>query len=111
MSSMHHCDCALMNLLKYNDLWLVLWYDIYFQAVITQINLAIGASGFVSQECKVVVTQYGKTILDLLVAEVYISVSYFFQYFVSCLCHHFSILEWNFWIKDDAIIPSPPSEH
>lgn len=52
----------------------------YFQAVITQINLAIGASGFVSQECKVVVTQYGKTILDLLVAEVYISVSYFFQY-------------------------------
>ncbi|KAG2716965.1 hypothetical protein I3760_03G151900 [Carya illinoinensis] len=38
-------------------------------AVVTQINHAIGASGFVSQECKVVVTQYGKTILDLLVAQ------------------------------------------
>ncbi|XP_062152239.1 aspartic proteinase A1-like [Alnus glutinosa] len=37
--------------------------------VVTQINHAIGASGIVSQECKTVVTQYGKTILDMIVAE------------------------------------------
>ncbi|XP_042976367.1 aspartic proteinase A1-like isoform X1 [Carya illinoinensis] len=37
--------------------------------VITQINHAIGASGVVSQECKAVIAQYGKTILDMLVAE------------------------------------------
>lgn len=34
--------------------------------IITQINHAIGASGVVSQECKSVVSEYGKTILDLL---------------------------------------------
>jgi ribosomal protein S19E (S16A) len=51
----------------------------YFQTVVTQINHAIGASGIVSQECKTVVTQYGKTILDMIVAEVDIllfSISY-----------------------------------
>lgn len=37
--------------------------------VITQINHAIGASGVVSQECKMVVGQYGKTILEMLLAE------------------------------------------
>ncbi|KAL8145496.1 cyprosin-like [Apium graveolens] len=37
--------------------------------VITQINHAIGASGVISQECKSVVSQYGKTILDLLLSE------------------------------------------
>ncbi|KAA8524705.1 hypothetical protein F0562_011128 [Nyssa sinensis] len=37
--------------------------------VIAQINHAIGASGVLSQECKTVVSQYGKTILDMLVAE------------------------------------------
>ncbi|KAK7846886.1 aspartic proteinase a1 [Quercus suber] len=37
--------------------------------VVTQINHAIGASGIVSQECKTVVAQYGKTILDMLVTE------------------------------------------
>ncbi|GKV15395.1 hypothetical protein SLEP1_g26188 [Rubroshorea leprosula] len=37
--------------------------------IITQINHAIGASGIVSQECKTVVAQYGKTILELLIAE------------------------------------------
>ncbi|TQD74791.1 hypothetical protein C1H46_039681 [Malus baccata] len=36
---------------------------------ITKINQAIGASGVVSQECKAVVNQYGRTILDLLVAH------------------------------------------
>ncbi|KAF3666589.1 Aspartic proteinase A2 [Capsicum annuum] len=34
--------------------------------IITQINHAIGASGVVSQECKSVVSEYGKTILALL---------------------------------------------
>ncbi|XP_038694076.1 aspartic proteinase-like [Tripterygium wilfordii] len=37
--------------------------------IITQINHAIGASGVVSQECKAVVAQYGKTILEMLVVE------------------------------------------
>ncbi|KAF8391571.1 hypothetical protein HHK36_023877 [Tetracentron sinense] len=37
--------------------------------IITQINRDIGASGVVSQECKTVVSQYGETILDLLLAE------------------------------------------
>ncbi|GAV73783.1 Asp domain-containing protein/SapB_2 domain-containing protein/SapB_1 domain-containing protein [Cephalotus follicularis] len=37
--------------------------------VITQINHAIGASGIISQECKTVVDQYGKTIIEMLIAE------------------------------------------
>lgn len=38
--------------------------------VVTMINQAIGATGIISQECKAVVTQYGQTIMDLLLAEV-----------------------------------------
>ncbi|MQM10793.1 hypothetical protein Taro_043691 [Colocasia esculenta] len=38
-------------------------------ATITEINHAIGAAGVVSQECKAVVSQYGQTILELLLAE------------------------------------------
>ncbi|KAF5741427.1 Aspartic protease isoform 2 [Tripterygium wilfordii] len=37
--------------------------------IITQINHAIGASGIVSQECKAVVAEYGKTILEMLIVE------------------------------------------
>jgi phytepsin len=37
--------------------------------VITQINHAIGATGVVSQECKTVVAQYGKTIIEMLLAQ------------------------------------------
>ncbi|KAH7510518.1 aspartic proteinase A1 [Ziziphus jujuba] len=37
--------------------------------IITQINHAIGASGVVSQECKTLVEQYGKEILEMLLAE------------------------------------------
>ncbi|KAL2985999.1 hypothetical protein AAZX31_12G181900 [Glycine max] len=37
--------------------------------VIAQINHAIGAVGIVSQECKALVAQYGKTILDKLINE------------------------------------------
>ncbi|XWS36782.1 hypothetical protein CRYUN_Cryun20dG0115500 [Craigia yunnanensis] len=37
--------------------------------IITQINHAIGASGVISQECKAMVSQYGKTILEMLVSE------------------------------------------
>lgn len=40
-----------------------------FQTIITQINHAIGASGVISQECKALVDQYGKTILEMLIAE------------------------------------------
>ncbi|CAA6665347.1 unnamed protein product [Spirodela intermedia] len=38
-------------------------------ATIAEINHAIGASGIVSQECKAVVSQYGKAILTLLLSE------------------------------------------
>ncbi|XP_074382502.1 aspartic proteinase A1-like isoform X2 [Apium graveolens] len=38
-------------------------------AVITMINHAIGAVGVVSQECKIVVDQYGQKIMDLLLTE------------------------------------------
>lgn len=34
------------------------------------INHAIGATGIVSQECKTVVSQYGETIIELLLSEV-----------------------------------------
>ncbi|KAJ0051864.1 hypothetical protein Pint_02006 [Pistacia integerrima] len=37
--------------------------------VITQINHAIGASGVISQECKTMIDQYGKTILEMLIAQ------------------------------------------
>lgn len=40
------------------------------------INHAIGADGVVSQECRAVVSQYGQTILDLLLAEVKAIYSY-----------------------------------
>lgn len=50
---------------------LILFIHIFFfQTIITQINHAIGASGVVSQECKSVVSEYGKTILDLLESKV-----------------------------------------
>ena len=54
----------------------------HFQTVITQINHAIGASGVVSQACKSVVEEYGKIIIEMLLAKVYtiyvISFSLFF---------------------------------
>ncbi|XP_068658186.1 aspartic proteinase A1 [Aristolochia californica] len=37
--------------------------------IIAEINNAIGAQGVVSQECKAVVSQYGETIMELLLAE------------------------------------------
>ncbi|KAG5222528.1 cyprosin [Salix suchowensis] len=37
--------------------------------VITQINHAIGASGIISEECKTMVSQYGKIVLEMLVAQ------------------------------------------
>ncbi|KAJ4976298.1 hypothetical protein NE237_001404 [Protea cynaroides] len=39
-------------------------------AIIAEINHAIGATGVVSQQCKVVVAQYGDQIIDLLIAQV-----------------------------------------
>ncbi|CAI9294760.1 unnamed protein product [Lactuca saligna] len=38
-------------------------------AVVTQINQAIGAHGLMSQECKTLVEQYGKSIIDMLLSE------------------------------------------
>lgn len=38
-------------------------------SIVTQINQAIGATGVMSQECKTVVAQYGKTIIDMLLSE------------------------------------------
>ncbi|KAL8239396.1 hypothetical protein R6Q59_015963 [Mikania micrantha] len=37
--------------------------------IITQINHAIGAAGVMSQQCKTLVTQYGKTIIEMLLSE------------------------------------------
>lgn len=48
----------------------------HLQTIITQINHAIGASGVVSQECKTVVDQYGKTILEMLLAEVHVHIMF-----------------------------------
>ncbi|XP_002971198.2 aspartic proteinase A2 [Selaginella moellendorffii] len=39
-------------------------------AIIAEINHAIGASGVVSQECKLIVDQYGNIIINLLLAQV-----------------------------------------
>nr|CAA70340.1 aspartic proteinase [Centaurea calcitrapa] len=38
-------------------------------AIITQINHAIGAKGVMSQQCKTLVDQYGKTIIEMLLSE------------------------------------------
>ncbi|XP_039048565.1 aspartic proteinase-like [Hibiscus syriacus] len=38
-------------------------------AIIAQVNHAIGASGAVSQECKAVVSEYGETIIDMLLSK------------------------------------------
>lgn len=51
----------------------------YFQTVITQINHAIGASGVISQECKSVVSIYGKTILEMLLNEVFVILHFSFS--------------------------------
>ena len=48
----------------------------FFQTIITMINQAIGASGVVSQQCKAVVSQYGETIMDLLLSEVKTSLTF-----------------------------------
>ncbi|CAN0912505.1 Aspartic proteinase A1 [Linum grandiflorum] len=57
-----HILLLVKRMLKLHSIW-------YFQTVITMINEAIGASGVARQECKTVVAQYGRSILDLLVAE------------------------------------------
>ncbi|CAI0436365.1 unnamed protein product [Linum tenue] len=38
-------------------------------AIITEVNHAIGATGVVSQECKLVVSEYGETIIRMLLAK------------------------------------------
>ncbi|TXG67530.1 hypothetical protein EZV62_008805 [Acer yangbiense] len=38
-------------------------------SIITEVNHAIGATGVVSQECKAVVSQYGETIISMLLAK------------------------------------------
>lgn len=45
---------------------LMSYFGKLLQAVITMINHAIGASGVVGKECKAVVQQYGRIIMDLL---------------------------------------------
>ena len=64
----------------------ILFFILCFQAIIAQVNHAIGASGVVSQECKAVVSQYGETIIDMLLAKVY-------DWFLTCFyCH---AATWN----------------
>lgn len=57
--------CCIFSILKFANL-----LKFYVQTVITLINHEIGASGVVSQECKSVVSVYGKTILEMLLSEV-----------------------------------------
>ncbi len=40
------------------------------QGIVVEINLAIGAKGVVSNECKMVVDQYGDQIIELLLEQV-----------------------------------------
>ena len=47
-----------------------------FQAIITQVNHAIGAEGIISTECKEVVSQYGEMIIELLLAQVFLLLHY-----------------------------------
>ena len=49
---------------------------IHLQTIITELNHAIGASGVVSQECKAIVEQYGETIIESLLAKVFINFIY-----------------------------------
>jgi hypothetical protein len=48
----------------------------YLQAIIAQVNNAIGAEGIISTECKEVVSQYGEMILELLIAQVCLLLHY-----------------------------------
>lgn len=70
--------CLMFPLYMHNLSFVTFCNTSLFQTVITQINHAIGATGVVSQECKTVVAQYGKTIIEMLLAQVHI-----------VLCHKF----------------------
>lgn len=59
-----------------------------FQTVITEINHVIGASGIVSEECKTLVAEYGKIVLEILMAEV-------------------SIIGFEFLHIDSILVPCP----
>ena len=48
------------------------FYD-SMQAIIAEVNHAIGATGVASQECKAVVAQYGETIIKMILAKVQFS--------------------------------------
>lgn len=47
----------------------------HLQGIVTEINQAIGAKGVVSNECKMVVQQYGDQIVEMLLAEVIIIIT------------------------------------
>lgn len=42
----------------------------YLQGIIAEVNRAIGATGILSQECKVVVARYGEIIIEKLLEKV-----------------------------------------
>jgi hypothetical protein len=42
----------------------------HLQGIVAEINQAIGAKGVVSNECKMVVQQYGDQIVEMLLAQV-----------------------------------------
>ncbi len=44
------------------------------QGIVAEINLAIGATGIVSNECKMVVQEYGDQIIEMLLEQVEMSV-------------------------------------
>lgn len=50
----------------------IMFLILCFQAIIAQVNHAIGATGVVSQECKTLVSEYGEVIIDMLLSKVYV---------------------------------------
>lgn len=59
-----------MFVLGFNDIFFQLLQCLFCQTVVAQINHAIGATGVVSQECKLFVAEYGELLLKLIIVEV-----------------------------------------
>lgn len=68
----------------------MLFVVLFIQDVINEINRAIGAAGFINEECKKAVKVFGNRVFDMLAAQVYNSLS-LHQNLVRCSC--FLLLE------------------
>lgn len=67
-----------------------------FQSIVAQINKAIGAEGFVSLECKSVVSNYGNRIWEYLIGEVCIFSFHFFLIHSMIICSNEEIYQNSF---------------